>query len=140
MGINAGIPRISFSPEECTGCKICEVFCSAVHSKAINPKRALINIKATKLGTFEANVCRQCQPRPPPCANACPADAFYVNDAEVYAVDSSKCTGCGLCVEACPYGAIWLDPVTNTALKCDLCNGDPQCVQICPKKVLSEVK
>lgn len=65
----------------------------------------------------------------PECVKACPKKAFYEVSPGIWAVDASKCDGCGLCALACPYNAIYVD---GYARKCDLCGGEPKCVQVCP--------
>lgn len=49
---------------------------------------------------FRYSACRQC-------ADACPADVLTPGD-EGIALDSTRCTGCGLCVPACPTAAFRL--------------------------------
>lgn len=46
-------------------------------------------------------------------------------------VDSSVCTGCGVCVDTCPVQAISMD---GDVAKVDpaKCNGDGACVDACP--------
>jgi heterodisulfide reductase subunit A len=48
------------------------------------------------------------------------------------AVNSGKCTGCGVCAEICPYHAISLDPVSARAVvEASLCKGCGACVAGC---------
>ncbi len=51
-------------------------------------------------------------------------------------VDSTRCTGCGVCVETCPTQVIFLDG-DDKAVICDLCGGSPKCIEWCPNEVIS---
>ncbi|MEE9617054.1 MAG: 4Fe-4S dicluster domain-containing protein, partial [Anaerolineae bacterium] len=65
--------------EKCTGCRICENFCSFHHEGAVWPERARITIVAqSDEGPFAPTVCRQCEDAP--CAAACPVGAITLNE------------------------------------------------------------
>jgi len=122
--------------EKCTGCRICENFCSFHHEGAIWPGRARITvIVESDSGPFALRFCRQCDEAP--CAAACPAGAIQRNERTgAWAVDAALCLGCGSCAAACPYDAIVLDAERGLALKCDLCGGEPECAAMCPAGVI----
>jgi len=124
--------RLEINAEKCTGCRICENFCSFHHERAVWPERSRITIVAQgDEGPFTPNVCRQCEDAP--CAAACPVEAITLNEITgAWVVDAEECIACGACVEACPYGAIFLDEELGVALKCDLCGGEPECAAMCP--------
>lgn len=46
-------------------------------------------------------------------------------------VDSSRCTGCGMCIEACPEGAIALGEDGRARLDRDRCRVCGECVDLC---------
>ncbi len=129
---------IEADKNKCTGCRMCEVYCSLKHNKQIaNPYESRIRIKKNEItGQDVPNICRQCKGAP--CAKACPVDAILFNDITgAWVVNYEECTGCGLCVKACPFGSIYLDVSGKVALKCDLCGGEiPACVDICPVDAL----
>jgi Fe-S-cluster-containing hydrogenase component 2 len=116
----------------CTGCRICENYCSFHHERAIWPRRARIAILAEDdSGPFTVRICHQCEDAP--CAAACPTEAIILNVATgAWAVDVGICAACGECVAACPYEAIFMDDDLALALKCDLCGGEPECAALCP--------
>ena len=118
--------------ERCTGCRICENFCSFHHEKAIWPERARITIVAqSDDGPFLPNVCRQCEDAP--CAVACPVGAITLDERiGAWVVDVEECIGCDSCMDACPYEVIFLDEQLGVSLKCDLCGGEPECATMCP--------
>lgn len=118
---------------KCTGCRICELYCSFCHEKILNPKKARLRIIREEPAIDKPIACRQCAD--PPCAKACPANAITRDAASnVVIVEESKCIGCGACAEACPFGAIWLHPERKVAIKCDLCGA---CVPRCPTGALA---
>jgi Fe-S-cluster-containing hydrogenase component 2 len=125
--------------EKCTGCRICENFCSVKHEGAIWPERARIRILAeTDSGPFTPNVCRQCEDAA--CAAACPVEAITKDQSTgAWVVNDDECIGCENCVEACPYHAMFFDAESGKAFKCDLCGGEPECVAICPFGAVQKV-
>jgi Fe-S-cluster-containing hydrogenase component 2 len=121
----------------CTGCRICELACSAAKFGAYAPRKAHITISIESEGLrAQPTVCIQCEKAP--CIQACPIGAIS-RDEKLGAVIISKeqCTGCGTCVQACPIGAMYFDENARKATKCDLCDGDPVCVKYCPTKALT---
>ncbi len=121
----------------CSGCHLCELYCSLQHTGAFNPHRARLRIVEVATGVDVPVTCQQCQD--PACQAACPSDAIvYDQQLKIVVVDEGRCNGCEACVGACPYGIIALDPATNLAIKCDLCGGaEAACVTICPPRVLA---
>jgi len=140
--------HLEIDAEKCTGCRICENFCSFHHEGAIWPERSRVTILAEEdEGPFIPNICRQCgalslpKGSDAPCAAACPVEAITLNERTgAWVVDAEECIGCGACVEACPYGAIFLDEELGVALKCDLCGGEPECAAMCPSGAIQWLK
>jgi anaerobic carbon-monoxide dehydrogenase iron sulfur subunit len=118
--------------ERCTGCRVCQVFCSFYHERAVQPSRARLWIRAaSEPGRFKVTICRQCDS--PECVAACPAEALgRDNGSGLVRLDTSLCVGCEACVSACPYGAMGFDAQKNVAFKCDRCDGAPECAALCP--------
>jgi len=123
----------------CTGCRICESYCSFHHEGAIWPARSRIAVIAeSDAGPFELRVCRQCDDAP--CAAACPSEAIALDQRTgAWVVDVELCLGCGSCVDACPHDAIVLDAERGVALKCDLCAGEPECAAMCPAAAITPI-
>ncbi len=123
-------------PDHCTGCRICEQYCSWKHVGAVNPARARLTVR--KLPGSYINLpiaCSQCEDAE--CIAVCPDGAITrdpVTGGLVFEPDA--CTSCHLCAESCPNGCINFDPELDTPLLCDLCDGSPQCVAHCPEAAL----
>lgn len=121
----------------CSGCHLCELYCSLHHAGSFNPHRARIKVVEINTGIDVPVTCHQCTD--PACQAACPSDAILFDPkVQTVVVDQERCTGCEACIGACPYGIMILDPATSTAIKCDMCGGgEPACVSICPSHVLA---
>lgn len=121
----------------CTGCRICELVCSATKLRAYAPRKAHVAISIESKGLrAQPIICIQCENAP--CMYACPTNAIQ-RDEKIGAVviSEEKCSGCRMCVPACPIKAIQFNVETKKATKCDLCNGDPVCVKYCPTEALA---
>ena len=122
--------------EKCTGCKICDLICSARKEKAFNPLLSRIRTLRVEPDFNMACTCRLCED--PPCVKACPRNALRKNkDTGTIMVIKEKCTGCDWCIQACEFGALLLHPREKIVAVCDLCDGDPECVKFCPKGALA---
>ena len=127
---------LTINVELCTGCRNCELACSAAHTKTFNPKRARIQILKDEVrNLIVPMVCLQCET--PLCKEACPNGAIVENEHGILYVNHEDCIGCANCVTACVYGGIAIDPQSKKAIKCDLCNGDPACVKACEYGAIS---
>ncbi|MBI4286713.1 MAG: 4Fe-4S dicluster domain-containing protein [Chloroflexi bacterium] len=118
--------------ERCSGCRICEIYCSFVKTKTCNPARSRIGvIQWEEEGLSAPVVCHQCEKAP--CLLECPVKAISKDQASgLVSIDQNVCIGCRECLTACPFGAISVDPVDNKVFKCDLCGGEPWCARVCP--------
>lgn len=152
-GIVRGGRALVRQAEHCApDCNRCETAC---HERF---GQSRLHFSGTLFGTLEAaDTCRHCQ-WGAECVEACPEDAFRLDQAG-HLVVTDRCTGCGKCVDACPYDAVELQPVYPTANnllawllqrvgrqqptehcanKCDACSGhdDHACVSACPTGAL----
>lgn len=120
----------------CSGCRLCEFWCSMQNEGVFNPLRSRIKVLEMGTGIDIPVTCQQCQD--PACQSACPTGAIYYDPAlDIVRVNADICSACGDCVGACPYGMITIDPASGVAIKCELCGGaEPACVAVCPSNVL----
>ncbi|MHA1654088.1 MAG: 4Fe-4S dicluster domain-containing protein [Candidatus Thorarchaeota archaeon] len=121
---------------KCTGCRICEIACSARNEGVFQPSLARLRIvKYDDLGLDIPHVCGPCEDAP--CIDICPVYAMRRDPATgVVYVDHDKCILCKSCVGVCVSGVIRLDTVSMRVIKCDHCGGDPECVKVCPTGAL----
>jgi len=117
---------------KCTGCRICELACSAKHEGKFQPSLARLKIvRYDDLGLDIPNVCGPCETAP--CVDICPVFAMRRDPiTKMTFLDEDKCILCKSCVGACVNGVILLDTVKMRIIKCDHCGGDPECARVCP--------
>jgi len=125
-----------FDPDHCTGCGLCEVMCSLVHTETCNPARSRIRIlKMEEKGVNIQTFCQQCEDAA--CVAACPVAAINRNESTgVIEIDHELCIKCKECVTACPYKGIYFDGIDDKIIKCNHCGGDPKCVMFCETKAI----
>lgn len=144
------------NPENCIGCRHCEIACAVEHSQTKDVLTAFfenpipqprIHVEPGVTFTTFPNKCRHCDPAP--CMQVCPTGALY-RDEETGSVllDGYKCISCGMCAIACPFDVITFNKVWDVKLdkeinyKCDHCidrqrQGDiPACVEACKTQAL----
>ena len=127
--------RLAVIPEQCSGCRLCELVCSIQHFNVQNPKKSAVRVLVTYPHPVVRMpiVCSQC--KVPVCADACPVGALK-RSGGVVRLDRDLCVSCLKCVDACPFGAIYAHEDEDYPIKCDLCDGQPRCVAVCPKGAL----
>lgn len=128
------------NPDKCTGCGLCEAFCSFRAERAVGPAKSRISVlKWEEKGVFIPFTCLQCER--PVCVEVCPVTAITRNpETKALEVNESRCLGCKTCVMACPFGGIAFDRDRGAAVKCDLCQGKPECAKICPTGAIQLVR
>ncbi len=130
---------LAIDSEKCSGCRVCEMICSAVKYQVINPFRSRIKIIKWEIeGEGFPMVCAQCVSAP--CQASCLVGAISKDEKlRRTQIDYDKCIGCRMCIIACPFGVVVFDSMSNSVIKCDLCDGDPQCVKHCSYGALQYV-
>lgn len=138
--------RIYIKEPVCIGCRLCEVYCQAEHSRVKDLVKAfkkespkpLSRLRVEDRGVVSFSVrCQQCDEAP--CVLACITGALSRDPiSSLVKVDEERCIGCWTCLLVCPLGAIKPDVEGMKILKCDFCQGEdiPVCVANCPNEAL----
>lgn len=126
--------------KKCTGCRLCEVVCSAKHEGASNPAKARIHVNKLEEDRFLIPmVCNHCENAP--CMAICLTHARFRDEGiGRVVVDYDRCIGCKACMSICPFAAIAFDWEGKKVISCDLCDGDPTCVKFCDTKAIQYVE
>ncbi len=122
---------IAVQSDKCTGCRLCQLTCTAQNFKLNTHKSARIGIVPRfPEGFFEVHLCNQCGT----CLSVCPVGAISVESSGAYVIDETTCINCGACVDSCPQGAIFRSPARTCPYMCNLCGA---CVANCTSGALS---
>jgi benzoyl-CoA reductase subunit BamC len=128
---------IKIDVDKCTGCRTCEIICSAFHAtprySSNNPARSRIRIVHDALKNIYV-----------------PVYAGEYSRAECagrdkYVIDGTEYSECTFCRAACPSREIFKEPDSGLPLKCDMCEDDPPleeplCVKWCINDALTYVE
>ena len=119
---------IRVDSDKCSGCRSCEVVCSAFHAA---PKYSLTNPKRSRIRVFwdEGDDL------------FVPILAGQYTDAEcngrhVTLIAGKEYGECSFCRAACPSRDLFIEPDADIPLKCDMCGEPPPlegpaCVRVC---------
>ena len=128
--IKKTIKTIKIDADKCTGCRLCEVICSASHAEpkysSNNPARSRIQIirhplKDIWLPVFAGEyTAAECMGR------------------DQYIIDGKEYPECSFCRAACPSRETFKEPDSDLPLKCDMCEDEdkPLCVDWCLNEAL----
>ncbi len=124
------IKNIKVDADRCSGCRSCEIACSAFHAEpkysSVNPARSRIRVLTHRLQDIWLPVFAG-EYTPTECAGR-----------NIYTIDGKEYDECGFCRAACPSRDMFKEPDSGLPLKCDMCEGEdvPLCVQWCLTDVL----
>ncbi len=128
------IKTIKINPDKCTGCRACEMACSAFHAQ---PKYNIVNPARSRIRVFrdEGNDIYV------------PILAGEYTETECNAryrmiINGKEYGECSFCRSSCPSRDLFKEPDSGVALKCDACGepmpeGGPMCVQWCATEALT---
>ena len=122
------VKEIKVDIDKCTGCRSCEMVCSAFHAvpkySSINPSRARIRVFRDEVTDLYI-----------------PIRAGYHTQAEcngrnLYFLKGKEYSECVFCSASCPSRDTFKEPDSGLPLKCDMCEAvpplpKPMCVQAC---------
>ncbi len=123
---------LSYDPELCVGCYVCEDVCSETWFKVTDAERSSIRIHDDGEGILSAVFCNQCGE----CIDVCPTQALYRDRKGIVRLRKKLCVGCLSCVGFCPYGAMFYHADQTEPFKCIACG---KCVDECPSDALAIV-
>ncbi len=124
---------LSYNPELCVGCHICEEVCAETWFKTPDAAKSSIVIRDEGSGPLQATFCVQCGE----CIAVCPTQALYRDKQGIVRLRKQLCVGCLSCVGFCPYLAMFYHPDLLEPFKCVACG---QCVKECPADALALVE
>jgi benzoyl-CoA reductase subunit BamC len=122
------IKTIKVNLDKCTGCRSCEMACSAFHSvprySSLNPARSRIRVFMDEIndvyvpirgGNYARGEC---------------------NGRNLYKINAKEYSECAFCPASCPSRDWFKDPDSGIPLQCDMCEdtpplAEPMCVQAC---------
>jgi len=122
------VKEIRVDVDKCTGCRSCEMACSAFHAvpkfNSINPARARIRVIIDELRDVYVPV------------RAGEYTAAECMGRNKYVIDGKEYGECSFCRASCPSRDYFKEPDSGLPLKCDMCEADPplsepMCVQVC---------
>jgi len=122
------VKEIRIDVEKCTGCRACEMACSAFHAKprysSINPARSRIRVVTDEINDEYVPVRAGNFTR-----SECDGRHFYQLNGKQYGE-------CSFCRASCPSRDFFIEPDSGLPLKCDMCEDEPPlaeplCVTVC---------
>ena len=130
------IKEIKVDVNKCTGCRACEMACSAFHSvpkfSSINPAKARIRVVSDELNdeyvpVFAGNHTK----------TGCDGRHYYE-------IEGKRYSECSFCRASCPTRDYFIEPDSGLPLKCDMCESTPPlaqpwCVEVCGEGALTYV-
>jgi len=127
------IKTIKIDIDKCTGCRACEVICSAYHAE---PKYSIVNPARSRIRVFKDEDNDLYVPIiAGPYAEA-ECDGKYIT-----VIKGKEYGQCSFCTVSCPSRDIFKEPDSELALKCDMCGEpmpeEPLCVKWCKPDALT---
>jgi benzoyl-CoA reductase subunit BamC len=122
------VKGIKVAVDKCTGCRSCEMACSAFHAmpkySGINPARARIRVIKDELNDVYVPI-RAGDYTPAECTGR-----------HTYMINGKEYEECAFCRASCPSRDVFKEPDSGLPLKCDMCEdepplSEPMCVQVC---------
>ena len=130
------VKEILIDLEKCTGCRACEMACSAFHAKprysSINPARSRIRVVTDEINDEYV---------PVRAGNFTRAEC---DGRHFYELHGKRYSECSFCRAACPSRDYFIEPDSGLPLKCDMCEDEPAlaeplCVTVCEPGCLTYV-
>ncbi len=122
------IKEIKVDVDKCTGCKACELACSAFHAvprfSSLNPARSRIMVVMDETRDVFVPI------------RAGDYTRAECNGRNLYVIRGREFDECTFCPASCPSRDAFKEPDSGLPLKCDMCEDvpplkEPMCVQAC---------
>ncbi|MBW2368326.1 MAG: (4Fe-4S)-binding protein [Deltaproteobacteria bacterium] len=122
------IKDIKVDIDKCTGCRSCEMACSAFHAipkySSLNPVKARIRVFMDEVRDLYVPI------------RAGDYTQAECNGRNLYIIDGKEYPECAFCPATCPSRNYFKEPGSGFPLKCDMCEDvpplpEPMCVQAC---------
>jgi benzoyl-CoA reductase subunit BamC len=122
------VKEILIDVGKCTGCRACEMACSAFHAKprysSVNPARSRIRVVTDEINDEYV---------PVRAGNLTRAEC---DGRHFYRVEGKRYSECSFCRASCPSRDFFIEPDSGLPLKCDMCEDEPPlaeplCVTVC---------
>ena len=122
------IKDIKVDIDKCSGCRSCEMACSAFHSV---PKYSTLNPARSRIRVFIDEIQDAYVP-----IRAGGYTRAECSGRNTYIIKGKNYTECNFCPASCPSRDWFKEPDSNLPLKCDMCEDvppleEPMCVQAC---------
>ncbi len=119
---------IKVNTDKCTGCRSCEVACSAFHA---TPQYSITNPDRARIHVFRNELANEYVP-----VYASEYTQAQCNGRQVHTISGKEYSLCTFCGASCPSRDLFKEPDSGLPLKCDLCESnppleEPMCVQAC---------
>ncbi len=122
------IKEIKVDITKCTGCRSCEMACSAFHAipkySSLNPSKARIRVYMDEVRDLYVPI------------RAGDYTQAECNGRNLYVINGEEYSECAFCPASCPSRDYFKEPGSGLPLKCDMCEdvppiAEPMCVQAC---------
>jgi benzoyl-CoA reductase subunit BamC len=128
------VKEIKVDIDKCTGCRSCEMACSAFHAvpkySSLNPARARIRVFMDEIRDVYVPI------------RAGDYTQAECNGRNLYTINGKQYSECAFCPASCPSRDYFKEPDSGLPLKCDMCEdvpplSEPMCVQACKFNALT---
>ena len=122
------VKEIKVDVDKCTGCRSCELACSAFHAaprySSMNPSRSRIRVIMDEVRDVYVPI------------RAGEYTQAECNGRNIYTIAGKEYSECTFCPASCPSRDYFKEPDSGLPLKCDMCESvpplpEPMCVQAC---------
>jgi len=131
------VKEIKVDIDKCTGCRACEMACSAYHAQprysSINPAKSRIRVVTDELNDEYVPI------------RAGDYTRAECSGRHVYTINGKEYSECSFCRASCPSREYFIEPDSGLPMKCDMCESvpaldEPMCVKVCVADALIYVE